>query len=113
MTPAESKPYIQRAVRTQQIAVFTSLPPLIYLIGLFLDLSRDELLRSLLLLPPLVVVFTVARISAVSRIISRSMARDPGEADGVRLRRLLELPRRLEVSALSLSLLSCVIFTTT
>jgi methyl-accepting chemotaxis protein len=111
MTPGEAKPYVQRAVRAQQIAVASTLPPLLYLISLFLELEAKDIGRMLWVLLPLAVVFGVARWRFTANVILWSLGRFPGEADGVRLRRLLELPRRLEFGSLGFSSFACVVYT--
>jgi methyl-accepting chemotaxis protein len=72
-----------------------------YAFSLVAGLSTEDLTRALTsLLPPVLLAAAVWTYVAVTLVLRRGLAAGEGEPDGARLRRILELPRRIEVYAL-------------
>jgi methyl-accepting chemotaxis protein len=69
-----------------------------YIFGLVIGLQEGALLKSLLgFLLPILVLSAGQQYTVTSRLLRSALERRPGEPEGARLVRLLELPRRVEV----------------
>ena len=69
-----------------------------YIFGLVIGLQEGALLKSLLgFLLPILLLSAGQQYTVTSRLLRSAIERRPGEPEGARLVRLLELPRRVEV----------------
>jgi methyl-accepting chemotaxis protein len=102
---------LRRLAVLQLVSVLPAAPPVVYLVGLLLDLSdREFWLTATTIVPvyfitfgsifPLLYIWTVARAA---------LQEAPDDEPGDRLQRLLELPRRLEVGTVGIAILGAFI----
>jgi methyl-accepting chemotaxis protein len=102
---------VRRLATRQMISVLPAAPPVVYLVGLLLDLNDRELWMTSLTVVPLYLAtfgstFPLLYISFVARwALQENQDDEPGD----RLRRLLELPRRLEVGTVGIAVLGALI----
>ena len=96
---------VRQVLGIHQRAVALSSGVVIYLLALIFNFDRSEVLRTLfVLLPIYLATFGISLpIFWLHRLVRRALARHPGEPPAARLRRLMELPRRidLEISAIA------------
>ncbi len=69
-----------------------------YVFGLIMGLTGEALVRALaFILTPVILGTAVQQWAVTGWLVRRALAERPGEAPGERLRRILELPRRVEI----------------
>jgi methyl-accepting chemotaxis protein len=69
-----------------------------YIFGLVIGLEEGELLKALLgFLVPILLLSSLQQFTVTTALLRRALAEVPGEPEGARLVRILELPRRIEV----------------
>jgi methyl-accepting chemotaxis protein len=69
-----------------------------YIFGLVLGLDEGALFKALVgFLLPILALSALQQYTVTTRLLRRALAEVPGEPDGARLVRLLELPRRVEI----------------
>ena len=69
-----------------------------YIFGLVIGLEEGALFKALAgFLLPILVLSALQQYTVTSRLLRRALAQVPGEPEGARLIRILELPRRVEV----------------
>ncbi|HZN95906.1 MAG TPA: methyl-accepting chemotaxis protein [Myxococcales bacterium] len=80
-----------------------AVPPVVYLLGILYQLDDQQVLSlSLVWIPPLVVALgMVAPLSFIHRFTERALRESPEEQPGARLRRILSLPRQVELAAIA------------
>ncbi|HVE85990.1 MAG TPA: methyl-accepting chemotaxis protein [Myxococcales bacterium] len=90
-----------------------AVPPVVYLLGILYQLDDRQILAlSAIWIPPLVVALgMVGPYWLIHRLAERALHRAPADAPGDRLRRILRLPRQIELAALSSYLAGVAIFT--
>ncbi len=106
----DERALVRRLCLLQVVSVLPAAPPVVYLVGLLLDLNNRELcLTALVALVYLLTfgsLFPMAYVQAVTR---RALREDPDDQPGDRLTRLLELPRRLEIGTVSIAVLGALL----
>ncbi|QRN94405.1 methyl-accepting chemotaxis protein [Archangium violaceum] len=86
--------------------------PTVYLIMVITGFSSEEILGTLpLVLPLLILVSVVGPFLLMRRMVFQALTRQPGELDGARLKRILELPQSCELGLIGLTTLGVAIYT--
>jgi methyl-accepting chemotaxis protein len=86
-------------------------PPVVYLLMLITGFSGKELLGTLhLLLPPLLLVAGLGPFLLMRWMVFRALAKQPGEPAGARLMRILELPQAIELGLGGLTTVGAAIY---
>jgi methyl-accepting chemotaxis protein len=86
-------------------------PPVVYLIMLITGFSGEELLGVLsFLLPPLLLLAGIGPYLLMRRQVFQALMRRPGEPEGARLKRILELPQAIELGLIGLTALGAALY---
>ena len=113
-SPAVSLNLLKFKIFLQQlISAWPAVVPLAYLLGILYALEDEQIVELVIRWVPglFAVVALVGPLTAIHILTERALRRSPGDAPGDRLRRILMLPRRLEVSTILIDLPGGAVFT--
>ncbi|HEY8212027.1 MAG TPA: methyl-accepting chemotaxis protein [Myxococcaceae bacterium] len=93
--------------------MFPAILPVTYLLGILFELDERQILAlGLAWIPPLLLILGVlAPLWGIHRLTDRALRESPADPPGARLKRILVLPRQLELATIAPYTTALVIFT--
>ncbi len=113
MQPVDSSPQqiFRQLNQVSQRTATAHTPPVVYLIMVITGFSGQELLGTLFILgPALLLVGGLGPFLLMRSMVFRAMAEHPGEPPGARLERILRMPQVFEAGLIGLTVLGTAIY---
>jgi methyl-accepting chemotaxis protein len=113
MQPSDvsSQQVFNQLSKASQIATTVHTAPVVYLIVLITGFSRQEVLGTMFIVFPLLLLVGIVGPYLLMRsLVFKALAVHPGELPGARLKRILELPQVLELALMGLTAVGVTLY---